>query len=91
MEGLTQREAQVVAEIAAYARRTGRWPTMREVSLEVGRREDRPGLSLASTYKRLVAKGMLARAGRRQWGIAGYMVRVVKAELVSSTTGRAAR
>jgi hypothetical protein len=79
---LTRRETQAVAEITAHARRMGRWPTMREVSATIGEREGNAALSLASTYRGLIRKGMLRRGEGRQWGIAGYMVKIIRADVV---------
>lgn len=72
MDTLTPREKQVVAAITRWARRFGCWPTIREIGADIAEREGRPSLSVASSFRSLIRKGVIARDAR------GYRVLAMK-------------
>lgn len=79
---LTHREKTVLAEIKRFAQRYGRWGTVREVGASLARRENLPGLSVASAFRSLKAKGVLIRADTgKSYGIKGLRILVKKAVL----------
>lgn len=88
MEELSPREKKVLAEVASFAKRFGRWGTVREISSAIA---DKEGLhkdfSVGSTFRVLAAKGVLAREGR-QYSISGYTVKVRRAALVKLRASR---
>ena len=81
MENITPRERIVLAAMTGFARRFGRWASVRELGAYIGREEGRPGLSVASTVAMLYRKGAIAKHGRN-YAVKGLHIQVVKVKLV---------
>ncbi len=75
MEKLYPREKTVIAEMTRFARRFGRWGTIREIGESLAKREKKERLNVASTFRALAARGIICKDGSN-YSLKGYRVKI---------------